>query len=330
MVPPNFRNPGIFRYPAPGFFPDVRLLMPGWMTCIEGTGSELSACTPNYYRYAYGGGAMNKDLLIKRNMREAEKELAKGHIDTALQYCDAVIRLDQNHQEASLLRLKCLITTRNPREILTEADSIVGKFPDVPEAWMDSAFIYYQNREYERAIASYHRCISLDPGNYRAVHNLGGSLIAIGKEEEGLSRMEEAIRMEPGYLTGYSRLMEIYHEKGRYSDCIRCGESAGDLMKSSPEIRGYYGDALYQTGKYARSRVVLSSLLADMRKRSRLFTLFCPVVTDADNYNHQGRDRDSDPDYAAATYYLAFLGHFIFSEGKPPRYQPPCYCGYLR
>lgn len=250
---------------------------------------------------------MNTDPFIEEKMKEAESEFLNGHYDRTIELCDSVTGQNPEYDKSCILRLKSLAKTLPPDLLLAEAEKAGGQFPRSTDLWMLVGSLFSQHKQVEKAISSYRRSIALDPRNFKSTHNLGVILLNTGEESEGVLLLERAIVIKPDYRVGIGSLIQVYHQMGRYEDVIRCGDALPDMMREDIGIRGLYGDALYHMKDYLRARTVFSSLIHERKRGLILFSLFCPVVTDADRYNHQGTS-GGDADYIAATYYRAFTG----------------------
>jgi len=92
--------------------------------------------------------------------------------------------------------------------------------------------LYWLRREPEKAIAALERAIAINPNGAHAYANLGNSLTAIGKAEEGIKLVEKAIRLNPIPPDHYLLwLAEAYRVLGRYEDAI---EVTKEVLRRSP------------------------------------------------------------------------------------------------
>ena len=260
---------------------------------------------------------MNKDKLIRRRIQEIEKHYQKGHSKRAADLCDSVIAIDPENEIANIIRFRCISDTWQPDKLLTETTRLVEMFPQSADAWMFRGVSYAKAQKVSEAEAAYRRSLELNPENYQVLHNLGSILASYGDRAEGISLIEKAVSLEPSYEAGHGTLAQIYYSDGRFAESIREAEQSGDLINGYQELVIAYGDSLYQTGQYARSRVVFSRLVEATLLSSPMYAMLCPLLRESDQYDHTGGVTDLDADHIAATYYRAFLSLDPGSDTQP-------------
>ena len=115
-----------------------------------------------------------------------------------------------------------------------------------------------QGREYERALAGFERVLQSDPDDPLVRYYVGQVMSKLGRSEEALTELLEAIRLDPTNVSAYYALANQFRSLGRQSDWEQALAKFNELSQA-----GHQGiSASYQgQGKYAE--VVVDASLAD-------------------------------------------------------------------
>lgn len=92
------------------------------------------------------------------------------------------------------------------------------------------------------ATARYRRALSLQPEDAEAVFGLAKTLLAAGKSEEALPKLEQAARLDPFNATVHYRLGGVYRELGRLDDTKRELAEYQRLRELKDKLRQIYTD----------------------------------------------------------------------------------------
>lgn len=93
--------------------------------------------------------------------------------------------------------------------------------------------IYYQARQYDRAIEHCRRAIDRDPKRFMTYHFLGLSYSAKGMHNEAVSALQTAVSLGSG-LEGKSKLGYVLARAGRVDEAIRVVRELGSMGPSYP------------------------------------------------------------------------------------------------
>jgi RNA polymerase sigma factor (sigma-70 family) len=103
----------------------------------------------------------------------------------------------------------------------------------------------------EDAIAAFRRAADDDrsPARARAHGNLGVTYAFMGRWDEAVAELEQAIALDPNYGMAYSHLGNIYLRRKRYEEALRCQDRATAL--DPPFFQGHFnrGAALEAMGR---------------------------------------------------------------------------------
>ncbi|HCF87188.1 MAG TPA: hypothetical protein DEV72_18535 [Ktedonobacter sp.] len=198
----------------------------------------------------------------------------------------------------------------NNSEVLPQAKSSKDDTPNrTLEQWLDMGQIYFNQWDFERALAAYEQAIRLDPNNAYAYHRKGHSLRRLNRLYEALSAYKQAIRLDPNNF-------EFYYGKGRVLEAMERYEeavTAFDLaIRLDPNFSGQYnfkGVTLYHLKRYEEAlaafeqTIVLEPnypniyinkgiVLQDLKRYEEALDAFDKAIrtdpTDATAYNGKG------------------------------------------
>ncbi len=111
------------------------------------------------------------------------------------------------------------------------------------EADRAAAHADVEARRFVQAIPVYERLVREDPHNLEALIHLGVSLASIGRVEQGLAHLDQALAMEPDNLHAlWSKGQTLFDIKGDHAASIPVWERIASLVSDSPDgvtARGY-------------------------------------------------------------------------------------------
>lgn len=79
----------------------------------------------------------------------------------------------------------------------------------------DEAFIYFEAKNYEKAVPSLEKLIKLDPEKALYHSMLGSSYARIGEPMKAISEFEETVRLDPEQHSAYGTMASIYLAYGK-------------------------------------------------------------------------------------------------------------------
>lgn len=258
---------------------------------------------------------MNKEKLIRRRIVEAEKQLRLGHYSRAREVSESILSLDPDNESGWMLQFRVIQASGSPQEISNAVNKLVTRFPDSIDSWLYHGGAAMQGNQYTEAETSFHRALELDPESIPAKIGIGGIFMLTGRNPDALHMFEQVLCQDPESWQGLRGITTMYHLLGRFDDAIGTGEKLVANGDKDPQVFRLLGDALYQTGNYPRSAVMLSQYLELVSLGSRMISLLCPTIYRTTPYDHTGSATGILPDFIEATYYHAFSGFDKETEG---------------
>jgi serine/threonine-protein kinase len=245
-----------------------------------------------------GGTSNPKAQRLLFQALEASRRGDKPALEQGISLIDAAIRLDPNYAEAHAHR--SLFVTWYAT---TFADSVASLFrlrdeatrcartalriaPDLATGHRALAENHRVMLELAPAIAEYRRAISLAPGDPGALTDYSFVLAALGKGDEAIRLVDEAMQLDPLSPAPYAMRVMILIAAGRYGDAVSFSQ---EIERSKPHLYGW-------------PELVAYALIADNKPKEAVAYL---NQAPADNYNRQvgeivimartGRSREAEP-----------------------------------
>jgi Flp pilus assembly protein TadD len=180
---------------------------------------------------------------------------------------------------ALVLVLTILTIQRNQdyRSELTIWQDTVAKRPNNPRAHNNLGAALMHLGRLQEAIIQLEQALRIKPDFSEAHYNLGAALKQAGRLQEAIGHYEQALRIKPDYADAHNDLGVALEQAGRLQDAIGHYEQALRIKLDHAEAHDNLGAALEQTGR-------LQEGIAHCEQALRL-----------------------RPDYAEAHYNLAFL-----------------------
>jgi tetratricopeptide (TPR) repeat protein len=122
--------------------------------------------------------------------------------------------------------------------------------------------IYAAQKEHEQTIAAGEKAIALDPNNDSAYANLSNTLHYVGRGEEALDLVQQAMRLNPHYPAFYlTNLASIYWLLGRYEEVIATEKR--HLARNPDQLMAYLNLAVSYSllGQEAEARTAAAEVL---------------------------------------------------------------------
>jgi len=124
--------------------------------------------------------------------------------------------------------------------------------PHYAEAWNQLGVIAYQTADHPAAEQHFRRALKEDPGAYFALVNLGGALLAVGKDAESLEINQRAVRRAPEDALAHAQVGKSYlvlRDFGKAETHLRQAKALDPRHFSSPQLALadlYFLQARYQ------------------------------------------------------------------------------------
>lgn len=141
-----------------------------------------------------GDRTRNLDFLFEA-LKLAPDEASAKHIEDRIW----ALWIGSQSDTANLLmtRVKTAVEAEDTELALRLLDSIIEIKPDYTEAWNRRATIYFQKKDYGRALADLRQVLAREPRHFGAMAGLGLILQEIGDEKRALDVYRRALEIHP-------------------------------------------------------------------------------------------------------------------------------------
>jgi tetratricopeptide (TPR) repeat protein len=141
-----------------------------------------------------GDRTRNLDFLFEA-LKIAPDEASAKHIEERIW----ALWIGSQSDTANLLmtRVKTAVEAEDTELALRLLDSIIEIKPDYVEAWNRRATIYFQKKDYGRALADLRQVLAREPRHFGAMAGLGLILQEIGDEKRALEVYRRALEIHP-------------------------------------------------------------------------------------------------------------------------------------
>jgi tetratricopeptide (TPR) repeat protein len=141
-----------------------------------------------------GDRTRNLDFLFEA-LKIAPDETSAKHIEERIW----ALWIGSQSDTANLLmtRVKTAVEAEDTELALRLLDSIIEIKPDYVEAWNRRATIYFQKKDYGRALADLRQVLAREPRHFGAMAGLGLILQEIGDEKRALEVYRRALEIHP-------------------------------------------------------------------------------------------------------------------------------------
>src|SRR5262249_25620076 len=125
------------------------------------------------------------------------------------------------------------------RAQVKKADEDARKYPNDAVAVGRLAMVLQTYEEYELAAAVYERARRLQPNEFQWVYLLAICQTALGKQEEAVKTLREALQKKPEYLPAKLRLADLLLAANDLSESRRLYEEI--ITKHPDTVQAHYG-----------------------------------------------------------------------------------------
>ena len=181
-----------------------------------------------------------------------------------------------------LNQLIALYNTRRYPEVESQAQILVGQYPDSGIAWKllgsslqkqgKNALSAFQKTaelmhgdaeahfnlgmvqkslgQLADAVASYRRAVKLNPGYAEAHNNLGAALFEIGQVKEAVASYRRVIALKPDSAQAYNNLGSALYQLGQVNEAVACCRRAVELRPDFAEAYNNLGTFLKDLSQF--------------------------------------------------------------------------------
>lgn len=155
--------------------------------------------------------SIKNPLNRKRKIELGNVYVELGLADEATEIFDAIAK--SNPTDLNLVDMgKVYLNSGNIKKAGKFLEQVVDPIPETIEVFNNYAVELRKIGEEEEAIQQYMKCLSLVPGNYVILYNIGRVYFEIGRYEEAIAALEESIESQP--MESARRLLD-YVRKAR-------------------------------------------------------------------------------------------------------------------
>lgn len=150
------------------------------------------------------------------------------------------------------------------REQVQQAYREVEARPKDPDANGRMGMLLHAFEQYESAELCYRRARILDPKRFQWAYYLGLTLAIDGKNAEAAAALRDAVGLDPGYLPGRLKLLEVLLTLGRLDESQTIGES---IVKENRQFAPVH----YWLGRVASAKKQEAASIEEYRKACQLW-----------------------------------------------------------
>ena len=118
------------------------------------------------------------------------------------------------------------------------------------------ASYHEDHSDHARALVHARRALDAEPTNPRYWIKVGAALYELGRFDEAIPVLEEAIRREPKRHDGYYNLGNSLTRRGRYAEAVTRFRAAATISEPRPDYLHNLGVALFHAGEVDSARAV--------------------------------------------------------------------------
>jgi tetratricopeptide (TPR) repeat protein len=218
-----------------------------WNDCESSQKSpdvRIAACT----RLLDTGRLSNAHRAMVYNNRAIALQ-DKGELDRAIADYSEAIKIDplgknKNKDDGYDFRV-----TYKSKDVRRQAES----HPMTAQAYSNRGTVWYDKRDYDRAIADYSEAIKIDPKDATSYDSRGLAWHSKGNYDRAIADYGEALRIEPRYTRVYGDRGFAYAKMGDYDRAIA---DYSEAIKIGPKDATFYlgrGYAWHCKGDYDRA-----------------------------------------------------------------------------
>ena len=127
---------------------------------------------------------------------------------------------------------------------------MVSKAPNAPSLYNNLGNAYLDLGRYQDGIKALKQAIRIEPDLVDAHYNLGVAYDNIGFHQDAIESYKQAIRIKPDFASAHCNLGNAYRELGRYQDAIEYYKQAIRIKPDLVEAHYNLGNAYHKLGRW--------------------------------------------------------------------------------
>jgi len=127
---------------------------------------------------------------------------------------------------------------------------MVSKAPNAPSLYNNLGNAYLDLGRYQDGIKALKQAIRIEPDLVDAHYNLGVAYDNIGFHQDAIESYKQAIRIKPDFASAHCNLGNAYRELGRYQDAIESYKQAIRIKPDLVEAHYNLGNAYHKLGRW--------------------------------------------------------------------------------
>lgn len=268
----------------------ARLFDREWRNALKLSAERAEFASLCYFHTLAGGGRRRAQLIQADYLEEAKAAAVelyrRGQYRTALSYLETARKMDSTRDAIyEFYYALCLNRLARSDEALDVINKLIARYPNVSRHYHALGTILRRVGNNEKALDAFRRAVALSSGRGKVTPlcSLADLLTSVGKPDEALPLIEEALDLEPGKSFVVATASIVYDAVGQTNaalDIIRDG------LRVSP------GDARlhHRAGMTLKKMGLLSEAKGYLERASRDPALGFSVTALADVYLELGED----------------------------------------
>ena len=166
----------------------------------------------------------SQDIAAAMLAGRAERELAAGNIDKAIEACEEAIRLHPADISARRTLANALAAKGDVQGSVKQYEEILSIRPSSSGARVQLATALVRQKRNQEALVAIEEAIRADPQSGQAQFIRGIILEGMSRPDDALAAYQEAVKLEPKNLEARNNLGIAYAQAGRNEEAIQAFE----------------------------------------------------------------------------------------------------------
>lgn len=194
-----------------------------------------------------------KNILTRGKKQQALTLMQQGQPAEAKPLLDQICRTDRADAEALFMLGIANGMLGEHKQAEQAFVQILKLFPKHPDANNNLGLSLEAQGRTEEGIKYFEKAVQLSPDTAGFVFNYANALESLGKLQQAKEYYEKAIALEPNYPEAFCNLGNVLQEEGDYADAVAAFQKAIALsrafVRSYPQIYLNLGNALMELGR---------------------------------------------------------------------------------